>query len=307
MGDTIQKPGGDAGVVRVHGTNKAIAASIDSSADYCFAHPMTGGKQIVCESWRNMISVGAKPIAITNCLNFGNPEKEKNMGEFVECVQGIGEACKYLDYPIVSGNVSFYNETKDKGIKPTPSIGGVGLIKDYKKMISMGLSIVDNLVLIIGKTEGHIDQSIFAREILNQKKGPPPEINLFNEKNNGLTVLKLIDEGFVKSAHDISTGGLIVAISKMCINGNKGINIKKPDSLINYFEYFFGEDQGRYLIEIEKKDFKKVKSILEKNSVYFNEIGIIIEKNIILKNELDVTIDELSKKNKTWLIDFMSK
>ena len=176
MGDTIQKPGGDAGVVRVHGTNKAIAASIDSSADYCFAHPMTGGKQIVCESWRNMISVGAKPIAITNCLNFGNPEKEKNMGEFVECVQGIGEACKYLDYPIVSGNVSFYNETKDKGIKPTPSIGGVGLIKDYKKMISMGLSIVDNLVLIIGKTEGHIDQSIFAREILNQKKGPPPEI-----------------------------------------------------------------------------------------------------------------------------------
>ena len=307
MGDTIQKPGGDAGVVRVHGTNKAIAASIDSSADYCFAHPMTGGKQIVCESWRNMISVGAKPIAITNCLNFGNPEKEKNMGEFVECVQGIGEACKYLDYPIVSGNVSFYNETKDKGIKPTPSIGGVGLIKDYKKMISMGLSIVDNLVLIIGKTEGHIDQSIFAREILNQKKGPPPEINLFNEKNNGLTVLKLIDEGFVKSAHDISAGGLIVAISKMCINGNKGINIKKPDSLINYFEYFFGEDQGRYLIEIEKKDFKKVKSILEKNSVYFNEIGIIIEKNIILKNELDVTIDELSKKNKTWLIDFMSK
>ena len=307
MGDTIQKPGGDAGVVRVHGTNKAIAASIDSSADYCFAHPMTGGKQIVCESWRNMISVGAKPIAITNCLNFGNPEKEKNMGEFVECVQGIGEACKYLDYPIVSGNVSFYNETKDKGIKPTPSIGGVGLIKDYKKMISMGLSIVDNLVLIIGKTEGHIDQSIFAREILNQKKGPPPEINLFNEKNNGLTVLKLIDEGFVKSAHDISTGGLMVAISKMCINGNKGINIKKPDSLINYFEYFFGEDQGRYLIEIEKKDFKKVKSILEKNSVYFNEIGIIIEKNIILKNELDVTIDELSKKNKTWLIDFMSK
>ena len=263
MGDTIQKPGGDAGVVRVHGTNKAIAASIDSSADYCFAHPMTGGKQIVCESWRNMISVGAKPIAITNCLNFGNPEKEKNMGEFVECVQGIGEACKYLDYPIVSGNVSFYNETKDKGIKPTPSIGGVGLIKDYKKMISMGLSIVDNLVLIIGKTEGHIDQSIFAREILNQKKGPPPEINLFNEKNNGLTVLKLIDEGFVKSAHDISAGGLLVAILKMCIRGNKGINIKKPDSLINHFEYFFGEDQGRYLIETERKDLEKVNSILE--------------------------------------------
>ena len=129
MADTIQKPGGDAGVVRVHGTNKAVAASVDSSATYCYAHPLTGGKQIVCESWRNLISVGAKPIAITNCLNFGSPEKEENMGEFVECVQGLGEASKYLNFPVVSGNVSFYNQTKDKGIKPTPSIGGVGLIK----------------------------------------------------------------------------------------------------------------------------------------------------------------------------------
>ena len=307
MGDTIQKPGGDAGVVRVHGTNKAVAASIDSSADYCFAHPLTGGKQVVCESWRNLISVGAQPIAITNCLNFGNPEKEKNMGEFIECVQGIGEASKYLDYPVVSGNVSFYNETKDKGIKPTPSIGGVGLIKDYKKMISMGLSKIDNLVLIIGKTEGHIDQSVFAKNILNQKKGPPPEINLFNEKNNGETLLKLISDGLIKSAHDISVGGILVAIVKMSINGNKGINIKKPENLVNYFEYFFGEDQGRYLIEIEKNDLNKLKSVLDKNSVYFSEIGIIQEKNIILKDKLNVTIDELIKSNKTWLTNYMSK
>ncbi len=307
MSDTIQKPGGDAGVVRVHGTNKAVAASIDSSADYCFAHPLTGGKQVVCESWRNLISVGAQPIAITNCLNFGNPEKEKNMGEFIECVQGIGEASKYLDYPVVSGNVSFYNETKDKGIKPTPSIGGVGLIKDYKKMISMALTKIDNLVLIIGKTEGHIDQSIFAKNILNLKKGPPPEINLFNEKNNGETLLKLISDGFIKSAHDISVGGILVAIVKMSINGNKGINIKKPENLVNYFEYFFGEDQGRYLIEIEKNDLNEVKSVLDKNSVYFSEIGIIQEKNIVLKDKLNVTVDELIKSNKTWLTNYMSK
>ena len=190
MGDTIQKPGGDSGVVRVHGTNKAVAASVDSSAVYCWAHPLTGGKQVVAESWRNLISVGAKPIAITNCLNFGSPEKEDNMGEFVECVQGIGEASKYLDFPVVSGNVSFYNQTKEVGIKPTPSIGGVGLIKDYKKMISMDLKEVDNLVLIIGKTEGHIDQSLFARTILDEKNGPPPEVNLFNEKNNGEVNIK---------------------------------------------------------------------------------------------------------------------
>ena len=148
MGDTIQKPGGDSGVVRVHGTSKAVAACVDSSAIYCFAHPLTGGKQVVSESWRNLISVGAKPIAITNCLNFGNPEKEKNMGEFVECVNGISEAAKYLNFPVVSGNVSFYNETKDKGIKPTPSIGGIGLIEDYKNMITMNLKKEDNLQLI---------------------------------------------------------------------------------------------------------------------------------------------------------------
>ena len=147
MGDTIQKPGGDAGVVRVHGSDKAVAATVDSSATYCWAHPLTGGKQVVCETWRNLISVGAKPVAITNCLNFGSPEKEENMGEFVECVQGIGEACKYLEYPVVSGNVSFYNQTKEIGIKPTPSIGGVGLIKDYKKMITMDLKNTGNVAV----------------------------------------------------------------------------------------------------------------------------------------------------------------
>ena len=188
MGDTIQKPGGDAGVVRVHGTDKAVAASVDSSAIYCWAHPLSGGKQIVCESWRNLISVGAKPIAITNCLNFGSPENEENMGEFVECVQGLGEASAFVTHPVVSGNVSFYNQTKDIGIKPTPVIGGVGLIKDYKNMITMDLKEVDNILLVIGKTEGHLDQSLFSREILNEKNGPPPEINLFNEKNNGESI-----------------------------------------------------------------------------------------------------------------------
>ena len=145
------------------------------------------------------------------------------MGEFVECVQGIGEACEYLKFPVVSGNVSFYNETKEIVIKPTPSIGGVGLIKNYKQMITMDFKEINNLVLIIGKTEGHIDQSLFARNILNEKNGPPPEINLFNEKNNGETVLQLIKGNLVRSAHDVSIGGIITAVSKMCIKGNKGI------------------------------------------------------------------------------------
>ncbi len=306
MGDTIQKPGGDSGVVRVHGTNKAVAASVDSSAVYCWAHPLTGGKQVVAESWRNLISVGAKPIAITNCLNFGSPEKEDNMGEFVECVQGIGEASKYLNFPVVSGNVSFYNQTKEVGIKPTPSIGGVGLIKDYKKMISMDLKEVDNLVLIIGKTEGHIDQSLFARTILDEKNGPPPEVNLFNEKNNGESILNLIDKGYVKSAHDISLGGLLVAISKMCIKGNKGIKINKSNNLINEIEYFFAEDQSRYLIEVNKEDLKEVTKILNKNSVHHEELGIIIQNDMIINEKTKVTIDELKSYYTNWLSKYMS-
>ncbi|MDA8834605.1 phosphoribosylformylglycinamidine synthase subunit PurL [Candidatus Pelagibacter bacterium] len=305
MGDTIQKPGGDAGVVRVHGTNKAVAASVDSSAVYCWAHPLSGGKQIVCESWRNLISVGAKPIAITNCLNFGSPENEDNMGEFVECVQGLGEASAYLEFPVVSGNVSFYNQTKDIGIKPTPAIGGVGLIKDYQNMVTMDLKEADNILLVIGKTEGHLDQSLFARDILNEKNGPPPEINLFNEKNNGETILKLIDKKFIKSAHDVSLGGIITALSKMCIKGKKGATLKKSNYLINKFEYLFGEDQGRYIIEISKDDLESATKILQENSVHFDELGLVNEDSLIIDDKTKVSIDDLIKSHTNWLTNYM--
>jgi len=305
MGDTIQKPGGDAGVVRVHGTNKAVAASVDSSAVYCWAHPLSGGKQIVCESWRNLISVGAKPIAITNCLNFGSPENKENMGEFVECVQGLGEASAYLEFPVVSGNVSFYNQTRDIGIKPTPVIGGVGLIEDYQNMVTKDLKEADNILLVIGKTEGHLDQSIFARDILNEKNGPPPEINLFNEKNNGETILKLIDKKYIKSAHDVSLGGIITALSKMCIKGKKGATLKKPNYLINQFEYLFGEDQGRYIIEISKDDLESATKILQENSVHFDELGSINDDSLIIDDKTKVSIDDLIKSHTNWLTNYM--
>ena len=306
MGDTIQKPGGDSGVVRVHGTNKAVAACVDSSAIYCFAHPLTGGKQVVSESWRNLISVGAKPIAITNCLNFGNPEKEKNMGEFVECVNGISEAAKYLNFPVVSGNVSFYNETKDKGIKPTPSIGGIGLIEDYKNMITMNLKKEDNIILVIGKTEGYLDQSIFSRTVLLEKKGPPPEVNLFNEKNNGETILKLINKKLILSCHDVSVGGILTAVSKMCIKGKKGVKINPQINLLNKFSYFFAEDQGRYIIEIDKKNLDPVKKLLKENSVHFDEFGVVTKEKLQFKDELNISIVDLSKKYKSWLEDYMA-
>jgi len=232
---------------------------------------------------------------------------KKNMGEFVECVQGIGEASEYLKFPVVSGNVSFYNQTKNEGIKPTPTIGGVGLIKNYKNMVTMEFKEFDNLVLVIGKTEGHIDQSLFARNVLDEKNGPPPEVNLFNEKNNGETLLKLIDNSLIKSAHDVSLGGIITAVAKMCIKGKKGIYIKKPKYLINEIEYLFAEDQSRYIIEINKKDFKKVADILNKNAVHFDELGTTIENELYINDKTKVTIDELSTSNKSWLANYMSK
>ena len=306
MGDTIQKPGGDAGVVRVHGTKKAVAASVDSSASYCFSHPLTGGKQVVCESWRNLVSVGAKPIAITNCLNFGNPEKEKNMGEFVESVEGITEASKFLEFPVVSGNVSFYNETKDKGIKPTPAIGGVGLIKNYNNMITMEFKNIGNFVYVIGKTEGHLDQTVFAKEILNEKKGPPPSINLFNEKNIGETMLDLIEKKFIISSHDVSLGGILTAVSKMCIKSNKGIKINNLKGLINKYEYFFGEDQARYVVEIPKDKVQNVVEILKNNSIHFDDFGVIQENNMTFKGDINLPIEELSDTHKYWLNEYMS-
>ncbi len=306
MGDTIQKPGGDAGVVRIHGTKKAIAASVDSSASYCYSHPLSGGKQVVCESWRNLISVGAKPIAITNCLNFGNPEKEKNMGEFVECVEGITEASKYLNFPAVSGNVSFYNETKDKGIKPTPAVGGVGLLKDYQNMVTLDFKSSGNIVYIVGKTEGHLDQSIFAKDILNEKKGPPPSINLFNEKNIGETILSLIEKKSIVSCHDVSLGGILVAASKMCIKGNKGLKINSIKGLTNKYEYFFGEDQARYIVEIPKENIQKVTNILNKNSIHYDDFGVVQDKNMIFKGDINLPIEELLYAHKYWLEEYMN-
>ena len=174
-------------------------------------------------------------------------------------------------------------------------------------MISMDFKEIDNIVLVIGKTEGHIDQSLFARNILDEKNGPPPEINLFNEKNNGETLLKLIDSNLVKSAHDVSIGGIITAVSKMCIKGNKGINLKKPKYLINEIEYYFAEDQGRYIIEVSKEGLKKVTDILNKNAVHYDELGTINEDQLFINEKTKVTIDELRTSNTNWLTNYMSK
>jgi len=307
MGDTIQKPGGDSAVVRIHGKNKGIAITVDSSSNYCQSDPITGGKQVVCESWRNLISVGSNPIAITNCLNFGNPEKEKIMGQFVESIDGISQACRYLDFPVVSGNVSFYNETKNKSIFPTPTIGGIGLIKDLNYMMTKDLKEIGSYILIVGKTSGHLYQSEFLREVAGIQEGPPPEVNLFNEKNNGLLIQTLISKKLLNSVHDISSGGMLIALTEMCISGKIGAKIKIPKNSIGLHEYLFGEDQSRYLIEVSEKNKGEVSKILEKNSIFYEILGKTQKDSLDLDKEFNIKINELNKLNSFWFRNYFNE
>ncbi len=300
MCDTVQKSGADAAILRIHKKEKAIAITVDSSANYCKAHPITGGKQIVCESWRNLISVGAKPLAITNCLNFGNPENPEVMGEFAECLQGIKESCDFLKYPVVSGNVSFYNGTNNKNIYPTPVIGGVGLIQNCKVKINHLFQKEKSIVLLIGKTFGHLEQSVFFEEIHSIVKGAPPEINLSNEKNNGETILELIKHNLLNSVHDVSSGGLILALSEMCLGSNYGVKINKSKTLINKFEYFFGEDQGRYVAELDQNNLAKVEKILKKNNIFYEIIGATQKDYFEVQSEFKLDTKELYKINNKW-------
>tara|TARA_B100001027_G_scaffold195996_1_gene152621 strand:+ start:1 stop:1425 length:1425 start_codon:yes stop_codon:yes gene_type:complete len=300
MCDTIQKSGSDAAIIRIHNKDKAIAVSVDSSANYCKSNPILGGKQIVCENWRNLVTVGAKPLAITNCLNFGNPENKEVMGEFAECLGGIKEACEFLDYPVVSGNVSFYNGTNKKNIFPTPVIGGVGLIKKLLKPLGHSFKKDKSRLILIGKTFGHLEQSCFLKENYSINKGMPPEINLINEKNNGENLLKLIDENLILSSHDVSNGGLLVAIAEMIFNSNYGAKLHKPKKLTNLYEYFFGEDQARYVIEIDENNCSKAEKILKDNSIYYEMIGNTQKDYLEIDGELKISTKDLFKVNNKW-------
>ncbi len=300
MCDTVQKSGADAAVIRIHGKKKAIAVSVDSSSNYCKAHPLTGGKQIVCENWRNLISVGARPIAITNCLNFGNPENPKIMGEFAECLIGIKESCEFLNYPVVSGNVSFYNGTNNKNISPTPVIGGIGLIQNLDNLINHRFKKTNSCIIIVGKTFGHLEQSVFLEENYSILDGQPPEVNLINEKNNGETILEIIKNGFANAVHDVSSGGLLVALAEMSLSGNIGVKINKPKKLTNLFKYYFGEDQGRYILEIDNNNLEKVEKLFKNNNVFYENIGSTQGDYFEIDKEMKINIKDLYKINNQW-------
>ncbi len=306
MGDTVQKPGGDAAVIRVHGTNKALAATVDCTPRYCLAHPFTGGMQAVCETYRNLTAVGAEPRAITNCLNFGNPEKKEIMGQFVDVIKGMSEACQALDYPVISGNVSLYNETNGVGIKPTPTIGGVGLIMDVNKSINYALKSNDSILIIIGKTKGHIYQSALCHDILHLKKGPPPSIILDDEKKNSFVVRELINQNLANAVHDISDGGIALALAEMCIAGKIGAKINTNRAFEDRIKFLFGEDQSRYIIEVNRNNLEQVKKLLAQNKIDHLEIGNTQKESLEI-DEIKISIENMIELNNKWFVDYNNK
>jgi len=304
MTDTIQKPGGDSAVIRYHGKNKGIAATVDCVPRYCKAHPKSGAMQAVCETWRNLISVGAQPIAITNCLNFGNPEKKEIMGQFVDSINGMREACEALNYPVISGNVSLYNETNGVAIYPTPTIGGVGILKNINNMMTLNFKNTENIIAVVGETSGHLSQSALIYDVIGNKEGPPPQINLKEEKKNGLFVSDLIKNKLVAAVHDVSHGGIIVTVAEMCMASNIGAKIKVSGSNIDKIKYLFSEDQARYLIEINKKNLEKIKKIANTKKIKIDIIGNTQKEIFEVENDLKISVKELKTKNESWFKNY---
>lgn len=252
--DTVQRPGGDAAVVRVHGSRKGIAISTDCTPRYVFADPVQGGAQAIAECWRNITAVGAKPLATTDCMNFGNPQRPEIMGQFVGAIEGMAKACSALDFPIVSGNVSLYNETKNEdgsgsAILPTPAIGGIGLLADIDKMATIAFKSADEHIVLIGEEGSHLGQSLWLRYIAGREEGPPPPVDLQLEKRNGDFVRELIADGKVSAVHDIADGGLLVAIAEMALAGGIGAKLDELDHV-----RAFGEDQARYVVTTANSD-----------------------------------------------------
>ena len=310
-GNTVQRPGGDAAVLRVEEGPKGLALTTDVTPRYCEADPFEGGKQAVAECWRNLTAVGATPLAITDNLNFGNPERPEIMGQFVGCVRGIGEACKALDFPVVSGNVSLYNETKVAGeemgraILPTPSIGGVGLIDDFTKSATLGFKREGETVLLIGETLGWLGQSMYLREICGREEGAPPPVDLIEERENGDFVRALILDGTASAAHDLSDGGLAVALAEMAMASGIGAVLTEAPADIPAHAHWFGEDQARYLITVPADKADSVLARAQDLSLNALRIGITGGDALLLPGERPLPIRALSERFEGWLPRYM--
>jgi phosphoribosylformylglycinamidine synthase len=304
MGDTVRRPGGDAAVVRVHGTTKGLAVTCDVTPRYCTADPVEGGKQAVAEAWRNLTATGADPLAITDCMNFGNPERPEIMGQFVGCIEGMREAVQALQFPVVSGNVSLYNETNGAAIPPTPAIGGVGLIPDLAHMTDIALKAAGETLLLLGTERGHLGQSLYMDVIQNRRDGAPPPVDLAGERKTGDLMRKLIRDGSVSAVHDVSDGGLLVAVAEMALAGSIGVALADYEGPLPLHAMLFGEDQGRYIVATSQAS--EIVTRAEQAGIPCRPIGETGGDAITIPGEAPVTLGRLLDLHEGWLPHYMT-
>ena len=307
MADTVQRPGGDAAVVRVHGAKKGLAITTDVTPRYCKADPFEGAKQAVAEAYRNISAVGALPLAVTDNLNFGNPQKPEIMGEIVSCIDGIAEACRALDFPVIGGNCSLYNETNGEGILPTPAIGAVGLMADVNRMASVAFKRAGDVLMLIGDTRGHLGQSIFLREIEHRETGAAPPVDLAAERKHGEFVRKLIEQGRVDTAHDLSDGGLLVALAEMALAGDIGAEAGVAGTTVEAIPFFFGEDQARYLIAVPLDEASRIEQEARDSGIIHAIVGKThASRTLRIAGEGEVALSELRKAHEGWFPAYMA-
>ncbi len=304
MADTTQRPGGDAAVVRIHDTNKGLAMTSDCTPRYCFADPSEGGKQTVAEAWRNLTAVGARPLAVTDNLNFGNPERPEIMAQIAGCVMGMAEACEALDFPVVSGNVSLYNETNGSAILPTPVIGGVGVIDDLAMMTTTAFPAGRQAIFLIGETEGHLGASLWLREIAGLEAGTPPPVDLAQERQNGDLVRSLINDGTASACHDLSGGGLLVALANMALAGDTGCEVSLPEGLEPNSATLFGEDQARYLLTTSDPD--SVLSRANAANISAVALGTTGGTTLTVAGHPPISLEVMRDAHEGWLPDYMA-
>ena len=284
--DTVQRPGGDAAVVRVHGTDKALAMTTDCTPRYCFADPVAGGRQAVAEAWRNLTAVGATPLAVTNCLNFANPQRPEIMGQIVGCLEGMSDACRALDFPIVSGNVSLYNESKATGggsaILPTPAIGAIGLLADWRRNMTIAFKATGDIIVVVGTRSGHLGQSLWLRECHARAEGPPPAVDLAAERSAGDLIRTAIAADQLSAVHDVSDGGIAVTVAEMALAGDIGAMLDKPMPFDTAASWF-GEDQGVYVVTVRDHALLDFLHAAHDAGVEAEPLGRTIGKRIIFE------------------------
>jgi phosphoribosylformylglycinamidine synthase len=302
MADTVQRPGGDAAVVRVHNTDKALAITTDVTPRYCKADPFEGAKQAVAEAWRNLSAVGATPLAVTDNLNFGNPEKPEIMGEIASAVDGIAEACRTLDFPVVSGNCSLYNETNGEAILPTPAIGAVGLLKNVDRMATIAFKREGDAILLIGDMKGHLGQSIYLREIEGKEEGAAPPVDLATERKNGDFVRTLIETGRTDTVHDLSDGGLLVALAEMALPARTGAKIILSTGS-DAIAFLYGEDQARYLVTVA--DAEHILADAKAAGVTAILLGRTGGDKIAVEGAGEIAIAALARAHEGWFPNYM--